>query len=81
MIFRTLAATIAGAVLAASIALPALAQEPTRAITKIVGDVYRFQNQFHYSVFGVTDDGIVFADPLNPDASTWVKAEITKRFG
>ena len=81
MIFRTLAATIAGAVLAASIALPALAQEPKRSITNVVGDVYRFQNQFHYSVFVVTDEGIVFADPINTDAATWVKAELTKRFG
>ncbi len=52
-----------------------------RSITNVAGDVYRFQNQFHYSVFVVTDEGIVFADPINKDAATWVKAEMTKRFG
>ncbi len=52
-----------------------------RSITKIAGDVYRFQNKFHYSVFVVTDKGIVFADPINKGAATWVKAEMRKRFG
>ena len=79
MIFRTLVAAMAAAVVA--IALPAQAQEVKRAITKIAGDVYRFQNKFHFSVFAVTDEGIVFADPINKDAATWVKAEMTKRFG
>ena len=32
---------------------------PDRAITHIAGDLYRFQNQFHYSVFLVTPDGII----------------------
>ncbi len=79
MIFRTLVAAMAAA--AVAIALPAQAQEAKRAITKIAGDVYRFQNKFHFSVFAVTDEGIVFADPINKDAATWVKAEMTKRFG
>ena len=32
---------------------------PKRAITKIAGDLYRFQNNFHFSVFYVTPDGQV----------------------
>ena len=79
MIFRTLVAAMTAAV-AAAIAVPAQAQEVERSITKITGDVYRFQNKFHYSVFAVTDEGIVFADPVNKDAATWVKAEMAKRF-
>lgn len=81
MRFRKIAATLTGAFVAAAIALPALAQEVPRSITKVAGDVYRFQNKFHYSVFVVTDEGIVFADPINKEAATWVKAEMTKRFG
>ena len=81
MRFRNIAATVTLAFAVAAIALPALAQEIQRSITKVAGDVYRFQNKFHYTVFVVTDEGIVFADPINTDAATWVKAEMAKRFG
>lgn len=81
MRFRKITATLAGAFVAAAIALPALAQDVQRSITKVAGDVYRFQNKFHFSVFVVTDEGIVFGDPINTDAATWVKAEMAKRFG
>lgn len=53
---------------------------PTRAITKIAGDLYRFQNNFHFSVFYVTSEGVVATDPINADAARWLKAEIKKRF-
>jgi glyoxylase-like metal-dependent hydrolase (beta-lactamase superfamily II) len=53
---------------------------PKRAITKIAGDLYRFQNNFHFSVFLVTPDGVIVTDPINADAATWLKAEIKKRF-
>ena len=53
---------------------------PKRAITKIAGDLYRFQNNFHYSVFLVTPDGVIVTDPINADAARWLKAEIEKRF-
>ncbi len=81
MRFSKITATLVGAFIATAVALPALAQEVPRSITKIAGDVYRFQNKYHYSVFTVTDEGIVFADPINKDAATWVKAEMTRRFG
>ncbi len=55
--------------------------EVTRDITNIAGDVYRFQNNFHYSVFMVTPDGVIATDPINADAATWLEAEIDKRFG
>ena len=58
----------------------ALAQTPNRHITKIAGDLYRFQNNFHYSVFLVTPEGILVTDPINADAATWLKAELAKRF-
>ena len=80
MMFRTLVAAMTAAVVAAAIALPAQAQDVQRSITKVAGDVYRFQNKFHYSVFVATEDGIVFGDPINADAAAWVKAEMAKRF-
>ncbi len=49
-----------------------------RAVTKIAGDVYRFQNNFHYSIFVITDDGVVVTDPINADAASWLRAEISK---
>lgn len=80
---------IMAAVLAA-LALPALAQAPAtapatppapvREITNIAGDVYRFRNNFHYSVFVVTPAGIVATDPINAGAATWLKDELKKRW-
>ncbi len=54
----------------------AVAQQ--RGVTKITGDVYRFQNQFHFSVFVVTDNGVIVTDPINADAATWLRGEIAK---
>ncbi len=54
---------------------------PERSITKIAGDLYRFQNKFHYSVFLVTPAGIIATDPINADAARWLKAELAERFG
>ncbi|MCH8953106.1 MAG: MBL fold metallo-hydrolase [Proteobacteria bacterium] len=76
MLFRTLTA----ALLAAALALPALAQEPKREITHIAGDVWRFQNNFHTTVFVVTSAGVVVTDPINAEAAAWLKAEIARRF-
>ena len=59
----------------------ALAQNaPKRAITQIAGELYRFQNNFHYSVFLVTPAGIVATDPINAEAAAWLKGELAKRF-
>lgn len=51
-----------------------------RSITKITGNLYRFQNNFHYSVFLVTPDGIIATDPINADAARWLKRELKKQF-
>jgi len=56
------------------------AQPPTRAITNITGDLYRFQNNAHYSVFLVTEEGVIATDPINEAAAQWLKDEIKKRF-
>ncbi len=79
---RTISAMAAVVACTAGLAaLPALAQEPTRAVTQIAGDVYRFQNNFHFSVFVVTPDGIVVTDPINAEAATWLESEIASMFG
>lgn len=65
-----------------AIAGPATPQEDAkRSITQISGDLYRFQNNFHYSVFLVTPEGIIATDPINADAARWLKAELQKQFG
>ena len=51
-----------------------------RSITKVTGNLYRFQNNFHYSVFLVTPDGIIATDPINADAARWLKRELKKQF-
>ncbi|MSP52224.1 MAG: hypothetical protein EXQ91_07520 [Alphaproteobacteria bacterium] len=62
-------------------AAPAQAPLPIkREITQIKGDVYRFQNANHTSVFMVTSRGIVATDPINADAAKWLKEELAKRF-
>jgi glyoxylase-like metal-dependent hydrolase (beta-lactamase superfamily II) len=55
-------------------------QEPKRAVTRISGDLYRFQNNFHFSVFLVTPDGVIATDPINADAARWLEKEIARRF-
>ena len=56
-------------------------QQSKRAITQIAGDLYRFQNNFHFSVFLVTPEGVIATDPINAEAAAWLKAEIAERFG
>ena len=65
----------------AAISGGALAQsDPQRSISQIAGDLYRFQNQFHFSVFLVTAEGIIATDPINADAARWLKGELGRRF-
>ena len=42
---------------ALSLSTSALAQEATRAFENVKGDVYRFQNDFHYSLVVATSEG------------------------
>jgi len=65
-----------------TISLSAMAQDgPTRAITEIADDLYWAQNNNHHSVFLVTDDGIILADPINAEVAAWLQTEIGDRFG
>ncbi|MGI9525386.1 MAG: MBL fold metallo-hydrolase [Hyphomicrobiaceae bacterium] len=55
------------------VACVASAQEVRRSITKVAGDVYRFQNNFHFALVVVTDAGVVVVDPINQSAAAWLK--------
>jgi glyoxylase-like metal-dependent hydrolase (beta-lactamase superfamily II) len=74
---------VIGILAAALIAMlgPAVAQqEARRNISNIKGDLYRFQNNFHFSVFMVTSKGIIVTDPIDSAAAQWLRAELHKRF-
>ena len=75
--------SLAGALIASLyLAAGAFAQdEPRRTITGIADGVYRATNNNQGTVFVVTDEGIVLADPLNTGFSTWLKGELDSRFG
>ncbi|NIP16716.1 MAG: MBL fold metallo-hydrolase, partial [Xanthomonadales bacterium] len=65
---------------AALLMLPgsAPAQEATREVSNITGDVYLFRNNSHNSVFIITAEGVVVTDPINAAAAAWLKSEIGK---
>jgi glyoxylase-like metal-dependent hydrolase (beta-lactamase superfamily II) len=71
---------IAGFVAAGAAATRAQQQEPVREITQIAGDLYRFQNNFHVSVFLVTPQGVIVTDPIDAEAAAWLQKEIETRF-
>jgi glyoxylase-like metal-dependent hydrolase (beta-lactamase superfamily II) len=74
-----LAVTLAACATKEEAAAPA-APPPERALTQIKGDVYRYQNNQHFGVVLVTDEGIVVADPINREAAEWLKGELAQRF-
>ncbi len=68
---------ILAAIALALLATAALAQDAKRGITNVAGDVYRFQNNFHYGLVVVTDDGVVLVDTINADAANWLKDNLS----
>ena len=53
---------------------------PTRSIVNVTEDLYRAQNNVHYTVFLVTPEGIIMSDPINRDFATWLRGEMEARF-
>ena len=79
MRFRT--SLVVALCLSAGFVSAAAAQQPaTRAIVNVTGQLYRAQNNNHYTVFLVTPEGIIMSDPINRDFSRWLKAEFASRF-
>jgi glyoxylase-like metal-dependent hydrolase (beta-lactamase superfamily II) len=50
-------------------------------IQPITGDLYRSGNGAWHSIFLVTPEGIILADPLNTPHAEWLKGELQSRFG
>lgn len=73
---RHAAYLVLGTLIAGIVASGTQAQEVTRAITNVAGDVYRFQNNFHYGLVVVTGEGVVVVDPINTDAAKWLKSNL-----
>lgn len=56
---------------------------PVRTITQVAGDLYKVQSGAGVAavtVFLVTPEGVILADPLTPEFSAWLKAELATRF-
>src|SRR6187200_752785 len=53
---------------------------PQRGIVNVTGQLYRAQNDNHYTVFLVTPQGIIMSDPINRDFARYLKAEFATRF-
>src|SRR5688572_1469649 len=49
-------------------------------IAKLTGDVYYARMDDYVSAFMVTTDGIILVEPIGLEMSTWLKAELAKRF-
>ena len=57
-----------------------MTQQPPRSIVQITPDLYRAQNDNHYTVFLVTPEGIIMSDPINRDFARWLKSGLASRF-
>jgi glyoxylase-like metal-dependent hydrolase (beta-lactamase superfamily II) len=69
------------AIVVLALGTAAMAQQaPTRAIVNVTGQLYRAQNNNHYTVFLVTPEGVIMSDPINRDFGRWLKSEIASRF-
>ena len=76
---KTLLSSIAVATLLLVQAQPTIAQSDVkRSVTEIAPDVYRLQNNFHYSMVVLTGEGAVVTDPINADAAGWIRTEVAK---
>jgi glyoxylase-like metal-dependent hydrolase (beta-lactamase superfamily II) len=53
---------------------------PARGIVNVTGQLYRAQNDNHYTVFLVTPEGIIMSDPINRDFARYLKQEFATRF-
>ena len=68
--------TVAAAV--TLLATPTIAQDTTRKLHHVTGDVYLFQNNFHMSLIVPTSDGTVRVDPINAEAGAWLNDNLSE---
>jgi glyoxylase-like metal-dependent hydrolase (beta-lactamase superfamily II) len=67
-------------VLASAVSAQQPPAAPQRGIVNVTGQLYRAQNNNHYTVFLVTPEGVIMSDPINRDFARWLKGEIATRF-
>ena len=74
--------TLLAATLLGTSSAPLQAQPPGFGpqIVPITGDLYRFGNGMWHGIFLVTEEGIILADPINPQIAEWLKGELDERF-
>jgi glyoxylase-like metal-dependent hydrolase (beta-lactamase superfamily II) len=79
---RPVRTVLIGLLLVIALTSAAVAQQPPvpRGIVNITGQLYRAQNNNHYTVFLVTPEGVIMSDPINRDFARWLKNEIATRF-
>ena len=61
--------------------LPASAQFLPRGITQVTDNLYWAHQDSHRTVFLVTSEGVILADPISTEFAGWLKQEIQDRFG
>ena len=64
----------------AQAAAPAAPPVPKRVIQPVAGQIFRAGNGNWWSMFVVTRDGIILADPINPDFAAWLKGELARLY-
>lgn len=69
-----------GLVLAATIEAAEVG-DPERSIKQVRGDLYRAQVGDYFTMVLVTDEGVIITDPQNTEYASWLKEEVTERFG
>ena len=79
--FATLALSLPGAAQMPELRRAPVDHVPVLGIAHITGDVYRATVDNHGTVFLVTSEGIILADPISPGFAEWLKGEFEERFG
>jgi len=77
---RTLRSAVMMSAIGALAVSVASAEEVERSVIQVAGDLYRAQNDWHFSVFLVTPEGVIATDPINAEFASWLKDEIDQRF-
>lgn len=78
--FRYVLALLAAFVLVSPVLAPAQAQDFKRGLSPVMGDVFRWQNNFHYSLVVKTEVGMVIVDPISEGSAAALKEELGKVF-
>lgn len=56
-------------------------QSIERQITELRENIFRVQHGPYFSIYMVSDDGLLVADPIDRESAEWLRAELTERHG